>query len=98
MIKDYPKFIEHLKATGRMKLLPQVRGIFELIAEHDLAVVFGHASGLKAFSALLRAVQLYKYLIVLILEQLLLGGVRVTVVHVPSPVPVTHFLVGQLDA
>jgi len=24
MIKDYPKFIEHLKATGRMKLLPQV--------------------------------------------------------------------------
>jgi hypothetical protein len=24
MIKDYEKFIAHLKATGRMKLLPQV--------------------------------------------------------------------------
>ncbi|HVX90546.1 MAG TPA: hypothetical protein VHC20_02805 [Candidatus Paceibacterota bacterium] len=24
MIKDYPKFLEHLKKTGRMKLLPQV--------------------------------------------------------------------------
>jgi predicted urease superfamily metal-dependent hydrolase len=27
-----------------MKLLPQVRAIFELIAEHDLAVVFGHTT------------------------------------------------------
>lgn len=24
MIQDYPKFLEHLKKTGRMKLLPQV--------------------------------------------------------------------------